>query len=298
MKTTPDCVGCLVRQAMSTLARTMPEGPERFLAIRNILLESTALDYDLPPPVLTGRLQAVLRGITKVDDPYLGEKRRYTQLALKLLPKLEEEVAAAPNPFIAAVRLAIAGNVIDFGAKSSLTEGEVLAAVHAATNAPLHGEPDELEQLAAKARSILYLADNAGESVLDTLLLSRLPKGLVTIAVRGRPILNDVTESDARDASMDQFGTLVSNGSDVPGTHLQSCDPAFVRLFRRTDLIISKGQGNYETLLGEKAPIFFLFRVKCPLVADMTGQPLNGNLAMKSPNFTPLCRTAPDREDA
>ncbi len=298
MKTTPDCVGCLVRQAMSTLSRTMPEGPERTLAIRNVLLESTALDFDLPPPVLTGRLQAVLRGITKVDDPYLGEKRRYTQLALRLLPKLEEEVTAAPNPYLAAVRLAIAGNVIDFGAKSSLTEAEVLDALHAATNAPLHGEPEELEHLAARATSILYLADNAGESVLDTLLLSRLPKGRVTIAVRGRPILNDVTEADARTAGMEQFGTIVSNGSDVPGTHLQSCAPGFLSLFRRADLIISKGQGNYETLLGEKAPTFFLFRVKCQLVADMTGHSLNGNLALKSPGFTPLCRTVPDREDA
>jgi damage-control phosphatase, subfamily I len=189
------------------------------------------------------------------------------------------------------VKLAIAGNVIDLGAKSDLSGAEVLSAMRGALAEPLHGSAQALAAAAARAQNILYLADNAGETVFDRLLLSRLPRGRVTIAVRGRAILNDATLAEAREAGLGAFGPLVENGAAVPGTHLPACSPEFVERFRAADLVISKGQGSFESLWEETAPAFFLFRVKCPIAAAMTGFPLNGNVAMKSPRYRERDRT-------
>jgi len=285
MKTGATCIPCLVRQATNTLAKLVPEGPVREAGIRRILEETAKLDYALPTPVLSGTLQAVLRVVTKVDDPYAVEKRRFTRMALGLLPEMETLVGEAPDPFEAAVKMAIAGNVIDLGVKSDLSEKEAESVLRAALAEPLHGSARALCDAAEGARKILYLADNAGETVFDRLLLARLPKGRVTIAVRGRPIMNDATLAEAREAGLDEFGPLLPNGAGIPGTYLPACSPEFVDAFREADLVISKGQRSFETLWEVPAPLFFLFRIKCPIAESMTGIPLNANAAIRSPRY-------------
>ncbi len=285
MKTGITCIPCLVRQAANILAKSVPEGPEREAGIRRILAEAAKLDYDHPTPVLSGALQAVLRSVTGADDPFAKEKSCFTRMALALLPEMEALVAQSPDPFEAAVKMAIAGNVIDLGVKSDLSEAEAEAVLRAALAEPLHGSAGVLKAAAEKAGKILYLADNAGETVFDRLLLSRLPKGRVTIAVRGRPVVNDATLVEAREAALDEFGPLLSNGAGIPGTYLPACSPEFVQAFQSADLIISKGQGSFETLWDVPAPLFFLFRIKCPIAQAMTGIPLNANAAIRSPIY-------------
>jgi uncharacterized protein with ATP-grasp and redox domains len=285
MKAELTCIPCLVRQATNILAKSVPEGSAREEGIRRILAEAARLDYDRPTPVLSGELQAVLRGVTGVDDPFAAEKHSFTQMALGLLPEMEALVAESPDPFEAAVKMAIAGNVIDLGVKSDLSEAEAEAVLRAALAEPLHGSAEVLKVAAEKAGKILYLADNAGETVFDRLLLSRLPKGRVTIAVRGRAVMNDATIAEAREAALDEFGPLLPNGAGIPGTYLPACSPEFAQVFRAADLVISKGQGSFETLWDVPAPLFFLFRIKCPIVQTMTGIPLNANAAIRSPKY-------------
>jgi len=124
------------------------------------------------------------------------------------------------------------------------------------------------------AKSILYLADNAGEIVFDRLLIEQLPRERVTVAVRGAPILNDVTWVDATTVGVDTLVKVIDNGSDAPGTVLADCSDAFQKQFAEADLIISKGQGNFETLSDSPENIFFLFKAKCPVVADQVGCPV------------------------
>jgi uncharacterized protein with ATP-grasp and redox domains len=145
---------------------------------------------------------------------------------------------------------------------------------------PLAGDPQELFRAAAAAERILFLADNAGEIVLDRLLIEALPYHKVTVAVRGRPVLNDALHKDAILAGISALVPVIDNGSDAPGTVLADCSKAFLEHFHRADLIIAKGQGNYETLSQVAAPIFFLFTVKCPLVAAHIGSP-TGTLVAK-----------------
>ena len=132
---------------------------------------------------------------------------------------------------------------------------------------------------AREARSILYLADNAGEIVFDRLLIEALGPGRVTVAVRGHPVINDATRDDAREAGLEGEVELIDNGSDGPGTILEDCSPAFRERFRAAGLIIAKGQGNAETLSGVPGRIFFLFKVKCAVMASRFGLP-EGTLAL------------------
>jgi uncharacterized protein with ATP-grasp and redox domains len=285
MKAQLTCIPCLVRQATNILAKSVPEGPAREEGIRRILAEAAKLDYGHPTPVLSGALQAVLRTVTGVDDPFAVEKHSFTQMALGMLPEMEALVAESSDPFEAAVKMAIAGNVIDLGVKSDLSESDAEAVLRAALAQPLHGSARSLKEAADNAGKILYLADNAGETVFDRLLLARLPKGRVTIAVRGRPVMNDATLSEAREAGLDEFGPLLPNGAGIPGTYLPACSPEFTQAFREANLVISKGQGSFETLWDVPAPLFFLFRIKCPIAQAMTGIPLNANAAIRSPKY-------------
>jgi len=123
----------------------------------------------------------------------------------------------------------------------------------------------------AQSKSLLYLGDNAGEIVWDKILIEELLENFnldIIYAVRGFPILNDVTLEDAQYVKMTELVTVVSNGSEAPGTLLSRCSEEFIRTYQKSDLILSKGQGNYESLSGEKRPIFFLLTTKCPVIAE------------------------------
>lgn len=282
MKTSLACVPCLVRQSMDALDRcdATPEAAE--MHVREILLAATALDFAHSPPRLAGELQAQLRDITGCADPFREAKKRHNRLAAELIPPLAEAAACSEDPFASAVRLAIAGNVIDLGAKSGLTEAEVRSAAREALARPLCGDLESLRGAAASARNILYLADNAGEIVFDTVLIKQLRHARVTVAVRGSPVLNDATREDAEEAGIRSVAELIDNGSAMPGTVLADCSASFRRLFASADLVLAKGQGNFETLDEADRRVFCLFRVKCPLVAEHCGHPVGSHVVWQA----------------
>lgn len=283
MRTSLDCLPCLLRQATDAIRLGAREGAVDPMVIRELLLASTTLDFSNSPPQLSGALQTQLRAITGCDDPYLESKVRFNRLALELLPPLATTVARSTDPFGAAVRLAIAGNVIDLGAKSGLTEDEARHAASTALDQPLLGPLVALRQATARARRILYLCDNAGEIIFDRVLIEQLPHGRVTVAVRGRAVLNDATREDAVLAGLPALAEVIDNGSGAPGTVLADCSPGFRRRFAAADLVIAKGQGNFESLHAEPAPLFCLFRVKCPVVAEHCGHSVGSHVVWHSP---------------
>jgi uncharacterized protein with ATP-grasp and redox domains len=143
-----------------------------------------------------------------------------------------------------------------------------------------------LRRAVAGADRILYLCDNAGEIVFDRLLIEVLPSEKITAVVRGTPVINDATLEDARATGLTEVVRVMDNGSDAPGTLLETCSPAFRDCFAAADLIIAKGQGNFETLSETRGKrIFFLLKVKCPLIARDIGEP-TGRLVVK-PHLLP-----------
>ena len=265
------CVLCIANQALESPLRFTDDPVVRERILRETLRELAEFDRSRTPPEMGGMLCRLIGEAIGDPDPFLAEKRRLNRVALEILPELERLVAAAPDPFAAAVRMAIAGNVIDFGAPGGITEG-LRDELRAALERPLEGGGEtavgRLEVAAARAKSILYITDNAGEIVLDRLLIERLPAGSVTVAVRSGPAINDALVEDAETAGLDRLAEVIGSGSTIPGTLIDQCFSSFVERYRSADLVISKGQGNYETMSDERGPIVFLLRAKCEVVAS------------------------------
>jgi uncharacterized protein with ATP-grasp and redox domains len=193
---------------------------------------------------------------------------------LRMLPELRNAVESRGDPLAAALALAAAGNVIDLGATSHIDDASVVQHLDEALQHSFDpSEVNRLKQRLAGARSLLYLADNAGEIVLDRLLLEQVARDYavrVTVGVRGMPVINDALVEDAVEAGVTELASVIGNGSDAPGTVLEDCSAPFRVAFDEADVVIAKGQGNYETLSGTDG-VCFLLKVKCPVLATDLG---------------------------
>ena len=263
-----DCVACLARQTQEAVVAATPDVQLRETVLRRALEMLARADWHCSPPALAQAIHRLIRRLTRNPDPYAAIKERLNQRAEDLHPIWRERFRERFSPLEAAVRLAIVGNLLDVGAKTQLSDDTLLAAFEGALTAPLLGSMSEFEKAIRSARHILYLADNAGEIVFDRDLLAQLPLGNVTVAVRGAPVLNDATLADARRAGLAGYCELTANGSDAPGTLLEDCSSEFRARFDAADLVIAKGQGNYESLAGTNKRMFFLLKVKCPVLAE------------------------------
>jgi uncharacterized protein with ATP-grasp and redox domains len=273
MKLHLDCIPCLLRQTLDAARRLELDDATARALLRRTLGLLPQLDWDLPPPVIAGEIHRAIRELTGAPDPYLREKISETEAALELLPAVEGMVAASEYPFLAAVMFSIAGNAIDLGAKtaSDVNVKEVFRS--ALAKAVDRTAVKRLERQVRDADDVLFLADNAGEIVFDRPLLDRIGQNKVTVAVRGAPVINDATLDDAERSGITECFRVISNGSGAPGTWLSECSRAFVHEFKKADLVIAKGQGNYETLSDHPRSVVFLFLAKCAAVAETLGVP-------------------------
>lgn len=270
MRTYEECLPCFLRQALQ-VARICSDDEKVHRAVGaavGALVDR--LDLQETPPANAIKVYAEIARVTGCPDPYRHQKKRSNEQALLALPRLREEVRRASNPLAAAVRFAIAGNIIDYGACAEIDAEAAFARCRTVPLAIDHTEilVKRINQLKKNSR-ILYLADNCGEIVYDLLVLERLRDcGLdLTVAVRGGPIINDALLEDARDCGIDQVARLISNGVACPGTSLAHCSAEFLEHFHQADLVVSKGQGNFETLSEVERDIFFLLTVKCRVAA-------------------------------
>jgi uncharacterized protein with ATP-grasp and redox domains len=271
MKISLECIPCLLRQSLEAARFVTDDTAVHEQIVRHVLRMVAEMDLNQPPPVVARAVHRRLREMTGVEDPYRTPKARFNRLAMSMLPDLAAEVERALDPLLAAARLAIAGNMIDLGANWNVTEAEVHEALGRSLSEPFVGNWEEFREAVADARDILYLADNAGEIVLDRLLIQELGCQRITLAVRGSVVINDATLLDAEEAGLHELVEVIDNGSDAPGTILEECNAAFRKRFSEADLIIAKGQGSFETLSDVEGNIFFLFKVKCPVIASHVG---------------------------
>lgn len=219
-------------------------------------------------PVIQMELQKKLCEIIDLHDPYKPEKEESNRIALQLYEEWKPKVEQSENPFDLALRLAIAGNIMDYGANSSFNIRETIEKVLKSSLAI--DDSQLLFQRINDAKNILYLADNAGEIVFDKLFLETIMHPGATYVVKGGPALNDATTEDAYFVEMDTVADVISNGFDAPSTILKESSEEFLALFKSADLIISKGQGNFEGLMQENdSRIFFILMAKCDLIADL-----------------------------
>ncbi|MCK5798272.1 MAG: DUF89 family protein [Deltaproteobacteria bacterium] len=289
MKTYLDCIPCFLRQSLEAGRNVSSDPALHETILREVLKMTLDLDMTETPPAMGQAIHRRLREITGVADPYAAAKTRFNHLAMDILPELEEDVAKSADPLLAAAKFAIAANLIDLGIIASLTEDETRDALRQSSAIPLHGDAEAFHEAIRAAKDILYLADNAGEIAVDRLLIERLDPKRVTLAVRGAPVINDATRADARAVGLDTIvKEIIDNGSDAPGTILETCSATFREHFAAADLIIAKGQGNFETLSDVAANIYFLFKVKCPVIAGHVGLPLGTHVLLHATEIANL----------
>jgi damage-control phosphatase, subfamily I len=257
MRTFFDCIPCFVRQTLDSVRRATDDETVHEQVLRETLRTLSEMNLRDSPPAMGHKIHRFIRERVGESDPYREMKDESNQLALEVYPALKSRVEYSADPLDTAVRLAIAGNIMDVAVKGDVGQMDVHEAIEDALAGSLDGDLDEFAKAVSTADSILYLADNAGEIVLDRLLIERLPIERVTVAVRGGPIINDATMVDARVAGITELVAVIDNGADVPGTILDECSAVFRRRFNEADLVIAKGQGNYETLSEVGKDLFF-----------------------------------------
>jgi uncharacterized protein with ATP-grasp and redox domains len=271
--TEPACLACFLRQGVD-VSLLVPPGEARDALVAEISRLTAEADLSTPPVATCQAVHRRLRQLTGAADPYGAAKRVFNNLVLDLLPELRAMIRAAPDPLLAAVRLAIVGNVIDFGPSGSLTPADALRALRGALREPFWADWHSFDRALTAATRLLYLTDNAGEIVVDRLLIELIGPRRVTVAVRGAAVLDDATIDDARYTGLDRLVEVIDSGSDAPGVLLDDCSARFRERFAAADMIIAKGQGNFESLGGLDRPLFFLLKVKCAVMARHVGQPI------------------------
>ena len=275
MKTYLDCLPCLLSQALKSVrAATDDEAVQRQVvnAVARMIPE---LPVELKPPEIAQRGYRLIGEITGNNDPFHQAKAEANRAVLAIYPHLKQLVDQSSDSLFTACKLAIAGNAIDLGPNFEC--GSIESIIDATIACPIPLAVDNYSQFWSNlngCRHLLYLGDNAGEIVFDRLLIEEIHcfKELeVYFVVREKPVIKDVTIDDALAVGMDRVARIVSSGSDAPATILSECSTELQQLYQSADIIIAKGQGNYESLEGGEGNIFFLLRAKCPLVARCLG---------------------------
>ncbi|OYT27877.1 MAG: hypothetical protein B6U97_00250 [Candidatus Altiarchaeales archaeon ex4484_96] len=268
MRVNLDCVPCFMQQALKTAKLATDDERKQEQILRETAALLHELSYGCSPPHIAHQVHEIVRRVSGNPDPYSKIKSHDNKLALRLYPWLKKQVSQSDDPIYTALKLAVAGNIIDYGVNHVFDVEETVKRVLGVDFAL--DSLDEFRQELEKARQIIYLADNAGEIVFDRVLIEELDDIRVTLVVKGGPIINDATVGDVREAGLTGKVELDYMGNGMPGTGPERTDPVFLKKLKKADLVLSKGQGNFEGL-NEQDYIFFLLMAKCPLIAKHIG---------------------------
>ena len=275
MKVHAECYQCFIGQAIRSAKFHRSDRYGLLEPVKNVVRVLQDIDVEVPPPLISEDVYGTIKKTLGIEDPYAEIKKKYNDIALSYEEFMKDEIENSENPLLFAIRLALAGNIIDFGSqiKSFDLEGVIDETVHN----PLDMTDFTLfEKSIKKAKKVVLLADNAGEIVFDKILLKTIktlyPDMELYAIVRGAPVINDVTIDDAFYVGLDEIAEVVSSGQVIPGFWPETASRYARNVFEHADIVISKGQGNFETLSEfEDKRVYFLFLVKCSVVARCLG---------------------------
>jgi uncharacterized protein with ATP-grasp and redox domains len=279
MKLQQECVACIIAQVKKVTKMLLMSEPIQDAAMRDTLEYLKTVNYDSCTPEPMGDIWQIMLSHVGDCDPYAAIKSRCNHEAMKMVPAMREKNARAKEPLAVALKYAVAGNLIDYGMEHPVSIDEQNAQIDAYAREPYAVDDSErLFSALVHAKTMLYLGDNAGEIVFDKMLIERIclmfPNLDLTYVVKGTAVLNDVTRADADEVGMEEVARVTDNGDGSPGTVLPRTSEAFQRTFASADVVLSKGQGNYESLSGvEKENLFFVFTAKCDTVCMDAGVP-------------------------
>lgn len=269
----PGCIPCIIGQAYNT-SRLFPECNRegQLKIIKEVCAYVENIDENFSAPLFSSIMQSIIETNLDLDNPYKDIKKKNRTSAERYIPYLENIIDDSEDRLEVALKAAILGNTIDFAANPNFDIEKDLNQI-SSDNIALEMY-EKFKSEFNNAKTILYIGDNYEEALFDKLLLRELKDKDVTFVTRSKPILNDITLHDAKVLGIDTICKVIESGSKIAGTVIEDCTNEFKELYNSSDLVISKGQGNYETLLDEERAIYFLFKVKCNVISERAGFPL------------------------
>ncbi|SKC81090.1 damage-control phosphatase ARMT1 family protein [Maledivibacter halophilus] len=274
-----DCIPCFLRQVLeASRMNTKDEEIQKEILLESINIIAEIDKYKSAPEV--GRdLHRLVKKYTKVEDPYKELKEKSIETAERIYPDMKHFLYKQKERLYWALKISSVGNIMDaaiYGDKSIkenfLEEFDKEFKIC---------EIEKFQKCLKNAKTLLIIGDNAGETVFDRVLIEELLQLDVIYAVRSKPIINDTTTKEAYDSQLQYSAKIISTGCDAPGVILDECSEEFKEIYDTADVIISKGQGNYETLSDESRGIFFLLKAKCPVIAKDIGVMVNDYVLMQ-----------------
>lgn len=285
-----DCFSCLLSQALNVARLSTDNEKVQRQIIDKVLQVLSKSTLDASPPEISQKVYSAIRQITGIKDPYCQAKQDQNKTAMDMAGYLKTMMADAKDPLFFSLKLAIAGNIIDLGTGQKF--GDIKTVILKAVDTPLSIDHYSFfKKQIQNVENLLYLGDNAGEIVFDKIFIEQIKRNhkiKVYFVVRGAPIINDVTLEDAMFVGMGEVAEVVSNDFDAPGTILSKSSPKIRELLSVSDMVVSKGQGNYESLSTLKENVFFLLKAKCAIVARDLGV-TEGDLILKSRLINDIC---------
>jgi uncharacterized protein with ATP-grasp and redox domains len=277
MKTSPECFGCILRQAVSAVTLNVDDQDLQIQTLKKVLKTLELADDHLSPSEIAGETNRVMRDSLGIVDLHKEEKEISHLNAMKYVEDLRVLIKQGSDPLEQGLKVSAAGNIIDI---IHAVDYDLWDEVEKTVNQDLQGGGLEaFRERLSKSPHLLYLADNVGETVFDRIFIETLDIPVI-YAVKSGPILNDATLEDALAAGIDQVAEIVETGSCSPGTILSQSTQEFQELFGESPLVLAKGQANFETVDEQGEKVFFLLRTKCPEISRMLDIPV-GNLVLK-----------------
>ncbi|MBM7558652.1 damage-control phosphatase ARMT1 family protein [Marinitoga litoralis] len=274
-----ECIGCIIDQIKNIINKNFKEYDEKqkFEIMREVSSEMLKYSsYGKKPIEMARIIYDKLGEYTGHTDYFKEEKKQSNETFLEVFDEMYKFLKNSNNPLKDAAKLSALGNVIDYGVKNSFGELEWELENILKMKKFTIDSFDSFINYLEDAKILLYIHDNAGEIVLDKLFIKlikeKYPSLHVVSAVRDIPIINDVTLEDAKEIGLEEVSDeVISSGSKIPGTLLSDVNQEFMIAYKQADIIISKGQGNYEGLSNEDEKIFFVMMAKCPVVSRELG---------------------------
>ncbi|NIA13637.1 MAG: DUF89 family protein, partial [Nitrospiraceae bacterium] len=282
MKATLDCLVCFLEQALRA-GRVATDDPKiQHKIVNEIAHIIPTLDLEVSPAEMSQPIYELTASLTGCQDPYEELKSAQNEAALELEPELRAMIDGAPDRLDAALHLAAAGNVIDLGVREH-ADIDVRATIrHAMEEGFAVDHTPAFRESLARSSDLLYLLDNAGEIVFDKILIEELCKHTrVTAALKAAPIINDALIADAEQVGLTGVCEVIDNGGAFVGNPLSLVSEPFLERMRQANMIVGKGQGNYETVDVFPGDVFLILKAKCPVIADHMGVQL-GQVALIS----------------
>lgn len=279
------CLPCVVNQVIKVADITGVDKKEELL--REVFAYLSKMDFEVTTPEIIGEIFGMIKKHTNNPDPYKGIRNYYNTLFLKLLPEFERKIEQAGDSFQLAVRYAIAGNIIDFNPIHNILLEDIFDCFEKIEQLDFAVDDSKiLIEDISNAKILLYLGDNCGEICMDKILLKKIkeqnPNVEILFGVRGKPVVNDSIAEDAYAVGIDEYAEVIDNGDGSLGTVLNRTSPEFKKAYRKADVVIAKGQANYECLSEENKNIYFLLMTKCDVIANDIGVEEKKMICMKN----------------